>query len=140
MYEPAFNVITRVDGSSIAARRVKDGRVVHRDASQYKLVNSLIRESQGQTKEENSIPDSERENLMKNIEEGVNPECIQDNESNILIKETEVTTTGTGTEKTETHQDVQLQAEKQQTKKEQKKTSIFSRLRNLKTIRCRDNH
>ena len=77
---------------------------------------------------------------MKNVEKGMNPECRQDNESNILIKETEVITTGAGTGKTETHQDVQLQVEKQQMKKEQKKTSIFSRLRNLKTIRCRDNH
>ena len=61
VYEPAFYIITRVDGSSITARRIKDGRQVYRDASQYKLVNnSLILENRGQTKEEDIIPDNER--------------------------------------------------------------------------------
>ena len=96
VYEPAFYIITRVDGSSIAARRIKDGRQVYRDASQYKLVNSLIRENQGQTKEEDIIPDNERENLMKSIEEEITQECTQDNESNISTKETETINTGVG--------------------------------------------
>ena len=41
-FEPAFYVVYRVDGSSIAARRVTDGREVYRDASMYKLVNSVV--------------------------------------------------------------------------------------------------
>ena len=104
VYEPAFYVITRVDRSSIAARRFKDDWEFYRDASQYKLVNSFIRESQGQSEEENIIPDSERENLIKNIEEETNQEFIQDNESNISTKETEIIATGT---ETKTLQDVQ---------------------------------
>eukprot|EP00794_Sanderia_malayensis_P021366 gene21366-23446_t len=41
-FEPAFYVVYRVDGSSIAARRTIDGREVYRDASMYKLVNSVV--------------------------------------------------------------------------------------------------
>ena len=94
VYEPAFYIITRVDGSNIAARRIKDGRQVYRDASQYKLVSSLIRENRGQTKEEDIIPDNERENLMKSIEDEITQECTQDNESNISTKEIETINTG----------------------------------------------
>ena len=41
-FEPAFYTITQIDGSSIAARRITDGRDVYRDASQFKLANALI--------------------------------------------------------------------------------------------------
>ena len=41
-YETAFYTVTRVDGLSITAKRIKDGQEVYRDASQYKLVNSLV--------------------------------------------------------------------------------------------------
>ena len=34
--------ITRVDSSSIAARRITDGRNVYRDSSQFKLANALM--------------------------------------------------------------------------------------------------
>ena len=140
VYEPAFYVITRVHESSIAARRFKDDWEFYRDASQYKLVNSFIRESQGQTEEENIIPDSERENLIKNIEEETNQEFIQDNESNISTKETEIIATGT---ETKTLQDVQPDGKTtigRKTKKKRKETSVFNSLFNLKTmLRCRDN-
>ena len=105
VYEPAFYMITCVDGSSIAARRIQDGRQVYRDASQYKFVNSLIWKNRGQTKEEDIIPDNERENLMKSIEE-ITQECTQDNESNISTKETETISTEVGKE---TSQDVKPQ-------------------------------
>ncbi|XP_038062363.1 uncharacterized protein K02A2.6-like [Patiria miniata] len=42
-YEPAFYIIYRIDNSSIAARRVTDGRDIYRDASHFKLVNSVVR-------------------------------------------------------------------------------------------------
>ena len=41
-FEPAFYIVYRIDGSSIAARRVTDGREVYRDASMFKLVNSVV--------------------------------------------------------------------------------------------------
>ena len=41
-FEPAFYIVHRIDGSSIAARRVTDGREVYRDASMFKLVNSVV--------------------------------------------------------------------------------------------------
>lgn len=34
-FEPAFYIVTRIDGSSTAARRITDGRVVYCDASQF---------------------------------------------------------------------------------------------------------
>ena len=41
-FEPAFYIVYRIDGSSIAARRVTDGREVYRDASMIKLMNSVV--------------------------------------------------------------------------------------------------
>lgn len=40
--EPAFYIVTGIDGSSIAARRTTDGKNVNRDSSKFKLANSLI--------------------------------------------------------------------------------------------------
>ena len=41
-YEPTFYNVTRIDGSKITARRVTDGRIISRDASHFKLANSVI--------------------------------------------------------------------------------------------------
>ena len=41
-FEPTFCIVTLADGSSIGARRIIDGRVVYRDASQFQLVNTLV--------------------------------------------------------------------------------------------------
>ena len=41
-FKPAFFIVTRVDGSSIVARRITDGRNVCQDSSQFKLANTLI--------------------------------------------------------------------------------------------------
>ena len=41
-YEPTFYIITNIAGSQIIARRVTDNRTVCRDASQFKLANSMI--------------------------------------------------------------------------------------------------
>ena len=41
-FEPAFYIIYRVDGSSIAARRITDGKEVYCDVSKFKLVNAVI--------------------------------------------------------------------------------------------------
>ena len=38
-YEPAFYIIYKIDGSTISARRIKDGREVTRDSSQFKWVD-----------------------------------------------------------------------------------------------------
>ena len=41
-YEPTFYIITNIAGSQIIARRVTDNSTVCRDASQFKLANSMI--------------------------------------------------------------------------------------------------
>ena len=41
-FEPSVYIVTRVDGSSIVARGITDGRNVYRDSSQFKLANALI--------------------------------------------------------------------------------------------------
>ena len=38
-YEPIFYIVCNIQGSRITARRVKDSRIVCRDANQFKLVN-----------------------------------------------------------------------------------------------------
>ena len=41
-FEPAFYTITKIQGSSITIRWIKDGRELCRDASQLKPENSLV--------------------------------------------------------------------------------------------------
>ena len=41
-YEPVFYTVIKISGSAITARRIKDGREVQRDASQFKLANVLM--------------------------------------------------------------------------------------------------
>ena len=41
-YEPTFYVITQVQGSSIRARRINDNREIFRDASHFKLANTIL--------------------------------------------------------------------------------------------------
>ena len=41
-YEPAFYNIFVINGSTVGARRVSDGREIHRDASNFKLANALV--------------------------------------------------------------------------------------------------
>ena len=40
--EPAFYNIFVINGSTVGARRVSDGREIHRDASNFKLANALV--------------------------------------------------------------------------------------------------
>jgi hypothetical protein len=73
-YEPWFYIVTRVDGSSIAARRIQDGRKVYRDASQYKLANSLIKDQQPTRvlSEEEIVPQDIEEHIPDKAEEQLN--------------------------------------------------------------------
>ena len=41
-YEPAFYVIVGVQGSSIRARRIQDNKEIFRDASHFKLANTVV--------------------------------------------------------------------------------------------------
>ncbi|CAG2249248.1 unnamed protein product [Mytilus edulis] len=45
-YEPAFYVVFVVNGSTIGARRVTDGREIRRDASKFKIANKLVKEEE----------------------------------------------------------------------------------------------
>ena len=71
-YEPNFYKIYRIDGSSIAARRVTDGRTVYRDASRFKLANSVINgdetEVTRETENNKEMIDDWRDNLLKETE------------------------------------------------------------------------
>ncbi|XP_041470031.1 uncharacterized protein K02A2.6-like [Lytechinus variegatus] len=61
-FEPAFYVVYRIDGSSVAARRITDGREVYRDGSQFKLVNSVM---QNQDQTITNDTDAWRESLLQ---------------------------------------------------------------------------
>jgi hypothetical protein len=43
-YEPAFYNTFVINGSTVGARRVSDGREIHRDASKFKLANALVQD------------------------------------------------------------------------------------------------
>ena len=57
-YEPVFYIVNDIQGSRITARRTTDGRIVCRDASQFKLVNTVINTADEQeAKEETTQPE-----------------------------------------------------------------------------------
>ena len=69
VYEPAFYIVTRTDGSSIAARRIRDGREVYRDASQFKIANALIQDNTSEERdgrEEEPTSEDWREKILLN--------------------------------------------------------------------------
>ena len=88
-YEPAFYVVTRVDGSSIASRRIKDGREVYRDASQYKQANMLIEDHEPRkiVVEENAISQDNDEDPV--AEETTQKQLISDKETTLPNATTE---------------------------------------------------
>ena len=51
-YEPAFYIVTRTYGSSIAARRITDGREVYRESSQFKIANALIQDNTSEERDD----------------------------------------------------------------------------------------
>ena len=69
-FEPAFYTITQIDSSSIAARRITDGRDVYRDASQFKLANALIENDPDEEfvdKEGESDSEEWRQQILQNV-------------------------------------------------------------------------
>jgi hypothetical protein len=54
-FSPAFYNIFVINGSTVGARRVSDGREIHRDASKFKLANVLVQED-----DENGPPPQDR--------------------------------------------------------------------------------
>ncbi len=59
-YEPLLYTATRIDGSSVQARRISDGRVVYRDASKFKVVNNILNQDH-MTQAEYADDDSDEE-------------------------------------------------------------------------------
>ena len=53
-FEPAFYIVFKIEGSKISVRRVTDGREISRDASQFKLANTLVTDKQRGRSGENS--------------------------------------------------------------------------------------
>ena len=43
-YEPAFYVVVRIQGSTITARHITDGREITRDGSRFKLANGIMQQ------------------------------------------------------------------------------------------------
>ena len=58
-FEPAFYVVYRIDGSSVAARRVSDGRQIYRDASHFKLVNAVVQNMENYPGDQTNTPRQE---------------------------------------------------------------------------------
>ena len=48
-YEPQFYVIIEINRSSIKARRINDDKLIHRDASHFKLANALLEDREAQS-------------------------------------------------------------------------------------------
>lgn len=53
-YEPVFYIIYKINGSSISARRVTDGREICRDSSFFKLVDAATRQSEHRSRATNN--------------------------------------------------------------------------------------
>jgi len=51
-YEPAFYTVIQTDGSSIAARRITDGREVYRYASQFKITKAFIQDNTSEERDD----------------------------------------------------------------------------------------
>lgn len=85
-YEPAFYVITEINGAQIRSRRITDGRKITRDASKYKLANILANNENTENSEdtcikwEDIIPEETMRNESVNIEPEMNIE--QENQMN----------------------------------------------------------
>ena len=76
-YQPAFYTVIRTDGSSVAARRITDGREVHRDTREFKVANALIRYNASEERDDwKREPASEnwREKILLNA----SPQSVQE--------------------------------------------------------------
>ena len=63
-YEPVFYVVREIRGSQITARRITDGRTVCRDASQFKVANSVM-----ETMNDNELTEEEKITIIQNRDE-----------------------------------------------------------------------
>ena len=64
-FEPAFYIVYRIDGSSIAARRISDGREIYRDASQFKLANNVVQNVNERSDDQTEQGDDWREKILQ---------------------------------------------------------------------------
>ena len=62
-----FYTVISIEGSKVTARRTIDGRTVCRDASQFKLVNSVIntKDDTGEKADEGDPPSVKTESSMQ---------------------------------------------------------------------------
>ena len=75
-YKPTFYTIYRINGSTIAARRVTDGREICHDASHFKLANAVVQNMEGKLEAGNveSSPEERRESLLSRANPDPDPE------------------------------------------------------------------
>ena len=63
-YEPVFYIVLGIRGSQITARWIRDGRTVCRDASQFKVTNSVM-----PTTNDNELTEEEKITIVLNRDE-----------------------------------------------------------------------
>ena len=95
-YEPSFYVITRIDGSTVTARRIHDGRTLTRDASHFKLSNAVMQNNESTDREEEAAEidyDNDwREEILRNTTEIDEPKQRKQPEIKITDSEDKDTT------------------------------------------------
>ena len=84
-YEPAFYVIYRVEGSTIAARRVTDGREIRRDSSYFKLANTVVQNLEDNESQDLTQCAQEEDWREKTLREA--KEEVKDNQTSATAKE-----------------------------------------------------
>ena len=88
-YEPNFYKIYRIDGSSIAARRVIDGRTVYRDASKFKLANNVIKQEE---RNSNHMDDEQLDDWREELLKETQTEEIRETPGSIEVASEQATT------------------------------------------------
>ena len=77
-YEPRFYVITEINGSSIKARRISDNKMIHRDASHFKLANALLDSKEVPTVFYDNLPDQDLQDLQEDEVQNENTAPTED--------------------------------------------------------------
>ena len=87
-FEPAFYMVIKIQGSTVTARHIQDGREITRDASHFKLANSTVQNDvdshSGDIPVERIQDKDWREAFLRNstTEEGEQPTYIEQIDSN----------------------------------------------------------
>ena len=117
-FEPNFYIVIGINGSSVTARRINDGRIITRDASKFKIANHLFHdddENNNAQRNETSDDDdnSDREQIMMDAA----------SETNHLIYE-DISKTNETAETNHTHEETRKNNATETNKKERETNNI----------------